>query len=36
VSFGSTRTRELTEDQVVRVRNFLRSFGLTKQTLTAA
>lgn len=35
-SFGSTRTRELTEDQVVRVRNFLRSFGLTKETLKAA
>jgi hypothetical protein len=35
VSFGSTRTRELTEDQVVRVRNFLRSFGLTKDTLAA-
>jgi hypothetical protein len=36
VSFGSTRNRELTEDQVVRVRNFLRSFGLSKEQLTAA
>lgn len=36
VSFGSTRNRELTEDQVVRVRNFLRSFGLTNEKLTAA
>jgi hypothetical protein len=35
-SFGSTRTRELTDDQVVRVRNFLRSFGLTKETVRAA
>jgi len=26
----------LTEDQVVRVRNFLRSFGLTRETLAAA
>jgi hypothetical protein len=36
VSFGSNRNRDLTEDQVVRVRNFLRSFGLTKEKLTAA
>jgi len=36
VSFGSTRTRDLTEDQVVRVRNFLRSFGVTREKLTAA
>lgn len=28
VSFGSIRTRDLTEDQVVRVRTFLRSYGL--------
>lgn len=36
VSFGSTRSKELTEDQVVRVRNFLRSFGLSKDALVAA
>jgi hypothetical protein len=36
VSFGSARPRELTEDQVVKVRNFLRSFGLTKEKLVAA
>jgi len=36
VSFGSNRNHELTEDQVVRVRNFLRSFGLSKEKLTAA
>jgi len=35
-SFGSTRTRELTDDQVVRVRNFLRSLGLSKESLSAA
>jgi hypothetical protein len=36
VSFGSTRTRDLTEDQVVRVRAFLRAFGLTPQSMRAA
>ena len=35
-SFGSTRSRDLTEDQVVRVRNFLRSQGLTLEKLNAA
>jgi hypothetical protein len=35
-SFGSTRTRDLTEDQVVKVRHFLRSIGLTKDLLKAA
>ncbi|HEY5439189.1 MAG TPA: hypothetical protein VIJ99_09840 [Acidimicrobiales bacterium] len=35
-SFGSTRTRDLTEDQVVRVRHFLRSLGVTKDLLKAA
>ena len=35
-SFGSTKARELTEDQVMKVRSFLRAFGLTKETLKAA
>jgi len=35
-SFGSTKTRELTEDQVMKVRSFLRAFGLTKESLKAA
>lgn len=35
-SFGSTRTRDLTEDQVMKVRAFLRSLGLTQDTLKAA
>lgn len=36
VSFGSTRTRDLTEDQVVKVRSFLRSLGLSPQKFNAA
>ncbi len=36
VSFGSTRTRDLTEDQVVKVRNFLRSIGLSPEMLKVA
>lgn len=36
VSFGSTRTRDLTEDQVIKVRNFLRALGLTRDQLKAA
>lgn len=36
VSFGSTRTRDLTEDQVVRVRHFLGSLGLSRDKLSAA
>jgi hypothetical protein len=36
VSFGSTRTRDLTEEQVVKVRGFLRSLGLTPDTLRVA
>ena len=36
VSFGSTRTRDLTEDQVVKVRGFLRSVGWTPDSLHAA
>lgn len=36
VSFGSTRPRDLTEDQVVKVRGFLRSVGLTPGALRAA
>ena len=36
VSFGSTRTRDLTEDQVIKVRHFLRTLGLTKENVRAA
>ena len=36
ISFGSTRTRDLTEDQVVKVRHFLRSLGFSKEILRAA
>jgi hypothetical protein len=36
VSFGSTRTRDLTEDQVIKVRNFLRSIGFTPEIVKAA
>ena len=35
-SFGSTRTRDLTEDQVIKVRNFLRATGLTPEVVKAA
>ncbi len=36
VSFGSTRTRDLTEEQVVKVRNFLRANGLSPEVLKVA
>lgn len=36
ISFGSTRTRDLTEDQVIKVRNFLRSTGVTPEVVRAA
>lgn len=36
VSFGSTRSRDLTEDQVVKVRHFLRALGLAPSKLNAA
>jgi len=36
VSFGSSRCRDLTEDQVVKVRHFLRSLGLAPAKLNAA
>lgn len=36
VSFGSTRSRDLTEDQVLKVRNFLRMVGLTPESMRAA
>lgn len=36
ISFGSTRTRDLTEDQVIKVRNFLRSTGITPDVVRAA
>jgi len=35
-SFGSARSRDLTEDQVIKVRHFLRAFGVTKDLLQAA
>jgi hypothetical protein len=35
-SFGSTRTRDLTEDQVLKVRRFLQTVGLTREQLKAA
>ncbi len=35
-SFGSTRSRDLTEDQVVKVRHFLRALGLSPEKLSAA
>ena len=34
-SFGSTRTRDLTEDQVIKVRHFLESCGVTAQVIAA-
>ena len=36
ISFGPTRTRDLTEEQVVKVRNFLRSLGLAPVRESAA
>jgi hypothetical protein len=36
ISFGSTRTRDLTEDQVIKVRHFLTGIGLSAETLKAA
>ena len=36
VSFGSSRSRDLTEDQVVKVRHFLRALGLAPGKLKAA
>jgi hypothetical protein len=36
ISFGSTRTRDLTEDQVVKVRNFLRMLGMNASSVNAA
>jgi hypothetical protein len=36
ISFGSTRTRDLTEDQVIKVRHFLRHFGLNSDVVRAA
>ena len=34
-TFGSTRTRDLTEDQVVKVRAFLKSVGVDAQAVAA-
>jgi hypothetical protein len=36
ISFGSTRSRDLTEDQVVKVRNFLRMLGMNASSVNAA
>jgi len=36
ISFGSTRTRDLTEDQVIKVRHFLRGCGLNAREIRAA
>ena len=36
VSFGPTRTRDLTEEQVIKVRNFLRSLGFGPARVSAA
>ncbi len=36
ISFGSTRSRDLTEDQVMKVRSFLRSLGFAPQKSSAA
>jgi hypothetical protein len=35
ISFGSMRTRDLTEDQVIKVRHFLAAFGLNAGALAA-
>lgn len=35
ISFGSTRTRDLTEDQVIKVRHFLEAAGLSANKLAA-
>jgi hypothetical protein len=35
ISFGSTRTRDLTDDQVIKVRHFLESFGITAEGVAA-
>jgi len=35
VSFGSTRARDLTEDQVIRVRHFLSGHGFPPEVLAA-
>jgi hypothetical protein len=35
ISFGSTRTRDLTEDQVIKVRRFLQASGVTANRLAA-
>ena len=35
ISFGSTRTRDLTEDQVIKVRRFLVAAGVSAQVIAA-
>jgi hypothetical protein len=35
ISFGSTRTRDLTEDQVIKVRHFLEAVGLRANQVAA-
>jgi len=36
ISFGSSHQRDLTEDQVIRVRHFLTNFGITAEACKAA
>lgn len=36
ISFGPARNRDLSEDQVMRVRHFLTSFGFTAEACNAA
>jgi hypothetical protein len=36
VSFGSSRARDLSEDQVIKVRRFLQSLGITPKASKAA
>ncbi|NNN04064.1 MAG: hypothetical protein HKL87_08730 [Acidimicrobiaceae bacterium] len=35
ISFGPARSKDLTEDQVIRVRHFLQSFGVTEKDVAA-
>jgi hypothetical protein len=36
VSFGSSRARDLSEDQVIKVRRFLQSLGVSPKNIKAA
>jgi len=35
-SFGSTRPKDLTDDQVIKVRHFLQAHGINLEVLNAA